>query len=565
MRPSTACLACRNRRRKCELAGPEPPCAWCKERGLPCSLAEDVKLYHPKGQLSQPSLDSSLARSVGPHRDQTTTDAVQLPSAALCIELVELYFKYIHDLFHSLFHRPSVLEDVADGSMPEVLLFAIISLSARFSNDALFSDIDPRVRGRPYGAKAQSLLNLRDVSLTTVQACVLLGAFYVTEGEPATEAVYYSIASRNALLLDLPHNADRLSPLDQEINRRVWWSLCMIDVWSSNGLRLPRNLPPNNSDDVPYPIEETIFLRMRRRGRGRDDDDGHDDPRGSSPPSTLIGGRNCSSSLLTQMVKLNAILVQISLLNQSAAAAAAASPRFQHNIILNQQDTVDELSNALDKWYEDLPPELRDTQANLDHYAALGLGPMFVAVYLGYYHYGVLLFYQYLHADSHDDEHPSAYYRYALRCKEYAIGLCEILYRAYSTPGCDVYYTMVGHVLVIASTTQLHILLFDSDESQIRAARRRLEKNFSILTRLQAYWPSLDVCYGRFGDFHRACLKYKETSFQMDKWMLRFLFDFAKPIGERNPAGALAELVPWSTRDLGFGGNLQDASPESLF
>jgi hypothetical protein len=63
------------------------------------------------------------------------------------------------------------------------------------------------------------LLDLRDISLRTVQACVLLGAFSIVEGEAAPEAVYYSIACRIAMLLDLP-NAPASTRLEQEVNRR---------------------------------------------------------------------------------------------------------------------------------------------------------------------------------------------------------------------------------------------------------------------------------------------------------------------------------------------------------
>ncbi len=94
---------------------------------------------------------------------------------------------------------------------------------------------------------------------------------------------------------------------------------------------------------------------------------------------------------------------------------------------------------------------------------------------------------------------------------------------------------MVGHVLTIASTVQLHILLFSSDEEQTQAARGRLEKNFELLTCLQRRWPALDISFARFREFHRACQNYKETSFRMDKWLLRFLFEFAKPVGEKDP------------------------------
>jgi hypothetical protein len=57
---------------------------------------------------------------------------VQLPSMELCMELLGLYFSFIHDQFHSLFHRPSLEEDLRNGKVPPVILFAIMALSARF-------------------------------------------------------------------------------------------------------------------------------------------------------------------------------------------------------------------------------------------------------------------------------------------------------------------------------------------------------------------------------------------------------------------------------------------------
>ena len=364
-------------------------------------------------------------------------------SQPLCVELVELYFRYIHDTFHSIFHPPSVIQDVIDGVLPRVLLYGMISLSARFSDDVFFAGIDPRIRGRRYAQEAEHLLNLRETSLTTVQAAVLLGAYVITEGEAAAEAVFYCIACRTALLLDLP-NMIVTSRVEQEVNCRAWWSLLMVDVWSSRGVGVARALAPR--PDITYPMEETVFHQLRR--------DEYDLP---SPTSM----QESSASLLTQMIKLNAILFEVSLLNERAAA------EFQLGV--DHHAAVENLTIQLETWYNNLPLGLQDTHANLTRYAALGLGPMFVAVYLGYYHYGQLLYYPYLHGDSYQDTVHARYY--ADKCKAHSIGLCEILYRAYSTPSCEVYYTMVGHVLVISSTVQLHILLFSAEEVQIRAAR----------------------------------------------------------------------------------------------
>jgi hypothetical protein len=240
-----------------------------------------------------------------------------------------------------------------DGTIPHVLLFGMISLSARFSNDPFFKDSDPRSRGRPYGREAERLLDMRDASLTTLQAAVLLGAFVITEGEAASEAIFYSVACRTALILDLP-NMVVATRLEQEINCRAWWTLCMVDVWSSRGLGIQRALLPRIN--IPYTMEETVFHQLSRHD--------YDLP---SPTST----QESTASLLTQMIKLNAILFEVSLLNEQASAS--------HQLGLEHQAAVDELAGKLEAWYHNVPVGLQDTHANLTRYAAIGLGPMFVA------------------------------------------------------------------------------------------------------------------------------------------------------------------------------------------
>ena len=296
----------------------------------------------------------------------------------------------------------------------------------------------------------------------------------------------------------------------------------MVDVWSSAGVRLPRSIP--NTGGAAYPMDENTFLQLR-----------------PGDCSELSLGYNSEYSLLTQMIKLNAILVKINAINEVAACTQAFD-------FINYTD-VDAVSQELDDWVSGIPAELQDTPANLARYASRNLGPLFVAVYLGYYNYGQMLYYQFLHGDCHDNApHVRAY---ANKCKLHAQALCEMIYRSYETPGCEVSYTMVGHILVIASTIQLHTLLFDQDEMQISAARRRLERNFEILTRLQSYWPSLDICFSRLKEFHKACQKLQETSFKMDQWMLRFLLEFAKPIGEKEME-EIADLGPWTMQSLGI-------------
>lgn len=276
----------------------------------------------------------------------------------------------------------------------------------------------------------------------------------------------------------------------------------MIDVWSSAGVGLPRQMPQQNGN-IPLPIDEATFLNWRRE-------------------INLIPVQepDRKSSLLGHMVKLNRILITI-----HDVLSKIVSQEYT-KLVVSQR--IQELSQKLDDWYFTLPSYMLDTPENLKNYTSYGLGRMFVAVYLGYYHFGQLLFYPFLHDGSRGiDRH------YADRCKNHAANLCSIVYRAHETPGCEVWYSMVGHILVVSSTVQIHTLLFNTNEVEVSMSRTRLEQNFKLLTRFKTFWPTLDTCLSRLWIFHRVCRTGSDSSFRLDEWMIRFLSEYAKPVEEK--------------------------------
>jgi hypothetical protein len=412
-------------------------------------------------------------------------------------ELVGLYFDYIHDQFHSMYHKPSFVHDVMNDSVPKVVLFAVFALSARFSTNEIFTGTDPRDRGEAYRAASEKLLSIRDITPTTVRVCILLGAYAAANGDTNVENLYYSMGGRMSLALDLP-NQPVNSLLEREVNIRTWWTICMVDVWSSTAVKLPRVMPVDLA--VPLPVNEIPFSSMNA---DLSSDFIHE-------PTVL------ASPLLAEMIKLNRILSRIIDFNRRCVS--------DHLEGIPVKNGVQELSHDLEAWLGSLPQHMRDTPANFQYFASRGLGRMFAAVYLGYYHYGQLLNYQFLSASL---ETASDLAQYADACKQHAAQLCSLVYRSHATPGCEVLYSAVSHILVIASTVQIHTLLFSGDESEIRISKSRLERNFEILLRLRTYWPSVDGAMSRLRAFHQTCLQSKETSFVLDRWLLRFLVQFA--------------------------------------
>ncbi len=145
----------------------------------------------------------------------------------------------------------------------------------------------------------------------------------------------------------------------------------MNDVWSSACVRLPRQM--EHLEDIPLPMEEAAFLSLTP---------------GACNTANSHGDSESVPSLLGQMVKLNHILVGINEVNEMTVAG-----RTDMTIL---EDLVKVYSQRLDDWRDTLPDYMRDSPTNLARYASQGLGRVFVAVYLGYYHFGQLLFYQFL-------------------------------------------------------------------------------------------------------------------------------------------------------------------------
>jgi hypothetical protein len=191
--------------------------------------------------------------------------------------------------------------DFLDDCIPHVVLFAIFGLSARFSTNEAFAGTDPRERGEVYRAASERLFSIRELSSTTVQVCLLLGAHAAANGETELENMYYSMGGRLALALDLP-NRPAVNLVEREVNIRIWWAICMVDVWSSTAVKLPRFMPIDNV--VALPIDEIPFASLNL----------------NIAPGLITGNTSVASPLLAEMIKLNRILSHIIDFNQTCVS-----------------------------------------------------------------------------------------------------------------------------------------------------------------------------------------------------------------------------------------------------
>ncbi|KAH6960147.1 hypothetical protein FAVG1_08638 [Fusarium avenaceum] len=509
MRPLSACIACRDRRKKCDRSRPGLSCNFCIKRGLNCVGVTD----DPVPDILERHYES-LGNQIEDGRPRRVSSLV-VPDAALAEELASLYFRYMHITFHNIFHRATFMAQVKDSSVPKILFFGIAGLSARYSTHPTFASITPWDRGRPYRDECKRLLDLEDTSLISIQACMLLVANSSVEGDYRSESVYHAIASRMAMLLDLP-NLPTESLLEKEINRRVWWSLITTETWATATQSLPRSIKPQNT--IQLPMDERHFAALS-----------YNMPVSPSD-SPLYASPGCNfdpESLVAQMIRLNLLLYDIILFLNSRMVD-------EHDEYTMSGEFDHQLRHALDEWADNLPPRLRYSEDNVIYWADEGFGAIFITLHINYNHAGQLLFYQHLHSAQEQDQSEDGTRGFAQRCKQHATNLCDLIYKAKRRSDTVVLYPLAGHILCLASTVQIHTLLFGIDDDEIVAAKTRLERNFEMISSMNNYWPMNHMSISRLQHFHNACLQSKDDSFRLDAWMLRFLLGFSQDITDRD-------------------------------
>ncbi|KAL4799950.1 hypothetical protein BDV19DRAFT_354087 [Aspergillus venezuelensis] len=495
MKVAKSCRQCRAAKRKCTRADSSShlACTLCGQRGLDCSLIAGLK----------PKLPQIIAPAV-----MVPQRAEQLSNHARD-ELVDLYLQLIHDKPHTLFHPASLKARVQTGSLLNATLFSILALAARFSKDQHIRNQTMSIFQK---AKESFKRTLEDVNLDNVHAAALIGNLCGVEGDPRGESLFFGIAIRMAQILRLPEPDAEDDMIMKETKIRTYWSLYMIDQWSSAGLDMPRQiLDPTQH---PLPMPELEFQRLRPGGQ------------------QVKCIRDHVPGLWGYMVLLARIFGKIHELHRQLANGCLTDNE--------TEEKTHELALQLEEFTQNLPAHMELTRHHLEQHAGVGLGAAFVALHLGYHHYSTLLYFHYL--DSTQFKVPNQHL-FAARCKYHAAAFSDLLKSSNEVPGCGALYFIVSHMTVISSSALLHTLLFGGT-GELPDARRRLSYNFQVLLELKQYWTDVDTMITRLFTFQEACMRSADRVYVIDKWIVKFLLQHALPMekGLRPPrAEELAE------------------------
>ncbi|KAH6717984.1 hypothetical protein BKA61DRAFT_716562 [Leptodontidium sp. MPI-SDFR-AT-0119] len=490
MKIASACLQCRKGKRKCNTSTAGSACPQCSKRGLRCSSLRVI---------STPNSTTTLQPT--PVREPQTLHSDQLPSKEITEHLVDLYISYLHDKPHTMFHEPSLRRSAQDGTLSQAVLFAIFGLSARFSKNQ-----DIRGQGHVWSATARKLVrdDLEHACVENIQACILVGTICLADSRPDSESIFFALANRMAELLKLPITNTANDVITSEINRRVWWSLYMIDRWASAGLGLARQI--HLGDGAPQlPMDEVQFRKL-------------------NPTNTTEILENWKPGIWSHMITLAKIFGDIQDLNRMLVEDEAWEEDQIESRVLG-------LAEELTSFERDLPPKMSFSSENLNFQQKQGVGRAFVALHLGYHHYATLLYYQYL-----DQRRPPTPTKriFTERCKYHAIAFCELISTSAKQGDSEALHNVVGHMTVVSSSVLLHTLLLGDDE-ELPMARQRLESNFEFLVRLRDIWPSVNLMMKRLITFQNECLRTSQQgTHRFDKWMLKFLLQHSLNLDEKD-------------------------------
>lgn len=158
-----------------------------------------------------------------------------LPPLRDRLHLVIDFFRHVHPLPSFAFlNEESVTQRCLEETMDEALVSAICAVSALLLGHSRYHPVATSA----WVAAVETAVwaNLEHPTIFKIQALLLVTQYRVLVGDFGRGFMLFSLASRSATALRLIYERTDLSPLAQEIRRRLMWSLVTMDIGFATGL-----------------------------------------------------------------------------------------------------------------------------------------------------------------------------------------------------------------------------------------------------------------------------------------------------------------------------------------
>lgn len=199
----------------------------------------------------------TLSASCPPVRLYSAPD----PNRHISDAMIDAYFRRYH-LSYPIIHEATFRAQYAEvipqphGKCWQILAYTIASIGVYSSSDTATNTLDLDLF-----AHARSMLSFDHLelgNLTLVQALTLISNYQQKRDKPNSGYNYLGLAVRMATGLGLHKEFAgwKISPLQMEIRRRVWWSLCVFDVGATITFSRP-TVWPYDGVEVAFPLNVT--------------------------------------------------------------------------------------------------------------------------------------------------------------------------------------------------------------------------------------------------------------------------------------------------------------------
>lgn len=252
--------------------------------------------------MSPPFLGASL---LGPNADGYSHPP---PLHDELVALARSFFCCLHPMTtYSFLHESSVTQRVLDDTLDPTLALALCSITA----------MNLRL-GRYYPSKTDNWIReaehhiwdgIENPTTFRLQALILVVQYLLGTGRFQRAFMMASIAGRSAMALRLNYERPDLTPLAQEIRRRLMWTVLMMDIRFSVGLP--------EFEMCPY---EGIYLKLPTS------DDEFNSYSQWSPPSQAIR-RGEEGGLLAFVVRLTTMRRDVTRLTRQLSLSEQSVPR----------------------------------------------------------------------------------------------------------------------------------------------------------------------------------------------------------------------------------------------
>ncbi|TEY75028.1 hypothetical protein BOTCAL_0066g00040 [Botryotinia calthae] len=184
--------------------------------------------------------------------------------------LLDTYFVRCHGKSYHILDETSIRQRIQSNQIPTYLLYSIYAVSARYTShpNGYFAAVR---LSEDYAHRARAEVDIDEPSIDNLQALLLLGISYTASGRGKKAYMMLANAVGMAVALELHRELDqnlRISPVERELRRRLFWTCYLMDRFTACGSKRPSliadksivlRLPSWSPNPAALPVEGEFF------------------------------------------------------------------------------------------------------------------------------------------------------------------------------------------------------------------------------------------------------------------------------------------------------------------